>query len=266
MLSKVPSRCSDRKKVSGAAAQQPQKKLPVRDRSCPGRKTPPRSVILAGSVVMSVLVAAPPRCVLLVIGSPFFDRFRTVFHPFIDGFSPFLPFLQTAHENQRHSARFGEHANSTGHESARRFSQTIPGQRSVQHRERPSARPTGTLHARLPPRARASAQNSQTTVCPTAATLSALPRHGPLGDCVEEHRQSTGARRRAEFLSDLEAEQGLISFRHLALKAIAAGEQTGREQNGADGRTRHIKQALRGSTSTPQPAKIEEMTIRCSSN
>ena len=47
-----------------------------------------------------------------------------------------------------------------------------------------------------------------------------------------------------EFLSDLEAEQGPISFRHLAPKAIAAGEQTGREQNGADGHTRHIKEAL----------------------
>src|SRR5579862_6021851 len=36
MLSKVPSKCSHKKKVSGAAAQQPRKKLPVRDRSCPG--------------------------------------------------------------------------------------------------------------------------------------------------------------------------------------------------------------------------------------
>jgi hypothetical protein len=37
-----------------------------------------------------------------------------------------------------------------------------------------------------------------------------------------------------EFLSDLEAEQGPISFRDLALKAIAAGEQTGLKQNRAD--------------------------------
>src|SRR5262245_39338933 len=36
MLSKASCKCSHRRKVSGAAAQQPQKKSPVRDRSRPG--------------------------------------------------------------------------------------------------------------------------------------------------------------------------------------------------------------------------------------
>jgi hypothetical protein len=50
----------------------------------------------------------------------------------------------------------------------------------------------------------------------------------------------SGAR---EFLRDLEAEQGPISFRHLALRAIAAGEQKALEQNGCAGNLKHTKAA-----------------------
>jgi hypothetical protein len=42
-------------------------------------------------------VSAPPR--FFIPGSPFFDRFRTVFYPFIDRFSPFFTVF-TVFENR----------------------------------------------------------------------------------------------------------------------------------------------------------------------